>query len=273
MIKLSRKLLLFLSLIIIVSCLVIPAFASTYTIPVTEEPVTVKVYGNDQLIFTYNSEKLTWKHFSENKKLTLYITNSVGVSQYRLLVNENYSSFFNTNTSSDYKLGTYGISINWEFLETNFSSIIPDDLNTDFIVLPKVDRNNYFYIINESEDDDNDIGAGLPEDSDGDKKKWYDYILNGIKKYLEALLEGIKDLFFPVDAISALKNLLSSFTVFIERFSQVTIQPFNDFLNNLNNGVFNYIGRIWDFPIIKDLTYGLIIIALVGGLFKLFITL
>lgn len=274
----TRKILALITLIFVLSTCILPVFAASYTIPVSNEAVTVNPGENNQLLFTYNGSSLKWQTFKSNPSLTLYISNGVGQASYRLLVNGTYSSNFSTSILSGLQIGSFAVAINWDFLESKFSDIIPDDLTQSFVVVAGSGniRNIHFYTTIESSDDsgiedDREHGGGGTS-FDEDPKSWFDYILDGIENCFAWLVEQIKNIFHVEGIMEAIKLLFDSIGDLFATYLNFDMQPFHDFLDSINSGAISYILRIWEFPIIKQFMYGVILLALVAGLLTLFKT-
>lgn len=95
--------------------------------------------------------------------------------------------------------------------------------------------------------------------------------------YLELLKEFLSSLFSPLFSFfEAIKEFFSQFSNIGElwdKFKGYTITPILDFFDSLNNSALSSFGQIWEFPIISQMLIGAVAYLLIGGIFKLFMTL
>lgn len=116
------------------------------------------------------------------------------------------------------------------------------------------------------------VGGGSSMDEDT-TKKWYDYIIDGIKEVFKPVTDFI-DWFWEFEDLNGRFDRL--YTLFEEISSKFDsegdggiVAPVIEFFGNISDGALELFAPLWDLPIIKDLLIATVSILLIGGIFIL----
>jgi hypothetical protein len=127
---------------------------------------------------------------------------------------------------------------------------------------------------------DREHGGGGSSMDEETTKKWYDYladiIVNGFQNILHAVTAPFEVLIGPI--ITFFENQ-DTFMALLANFSEVYDQwsdgfeeewkQITDFFDNLNVKSINFVKSIWEFPIVKELTVGLVALIIISAIFGL----
>lgn len=103
-------------------------------------------------------------------------------------------------------------------------------------------------------------------------------LFEDIKQFFADLLKDFIDFFAKIkEELDAKNTFWETFVESLKNLWKVlegyTLQPVRDFFDSLSLGAIAIWWSIFDFPIIKELTIALVAVSLVAGIFKLFISL
>ena len=281
----KRILLIITTLIIVLSTLIVPASAlqSKYNIDISFDDATtsktlyVDSYDTVYLTFSYNGHTLTWNDFYKNQDMYIQSEGS-RADGYVDAPTMSYYHINDINIEYPYLNSNSSLKINWSGLYSSFSNFVPSNLENDVQIYLRgttAKRNVTFTIVGYSDiedtlpDDDNDDNDNTNSGSgfDDDDKSWFSSII-------DRLVERIEDILNPAEIFNSIKNFWDSIFDIFKSYINFDFQPFYNFLDSISDdSVISYIMRLWEFPIIKDLVYGTLLLAVLYGFFNLLKTL
>ena len=259
----SRKfLVVFLTLILLVTlCIPIPVYAAETPIWIIKTNSKIPSLTGVRL-YLDESTPLTVRYFIENPSYYIKLYDGVDNFSYGFLLNVKSGVFKDIVTLDS----------------TTFSGVDESLYDTPIILTDQSKTSAKWTIIDvgadplpsepetPTEEPTDPTAPPVVDDEDSIDKSWFDSLG-------ETLLDGIKELFFPIELLEATESLLNAFNDLFGSFGEFDLSPITEFLDSLGSGnVTTYLMKIWDLPIVRELSLAIVLIALIGGLFKFLIT-